>query len=722
MNKIARYLIGIIFSVCCTVSYAQSEDAVVTHQDDLSVQFLRIIFGDVVNIITGQPLPSGGDGVTRPDSIMGAVMEVWNGVLLIIGTAFILWQTFSWLLEAAHTGRGKGAQNLLWPGRVIFALAAIAPLGLGYSGYQHGLFWASGHSIETANAMSDIVYDRLGSGESFAQAPIEQSNLQVASHLFESLVCLASVNNAIGELGGTENISTFSSNTPQNTSGNCDSDDPVRSCATISVTDQLRDYELEIGGNPQFVNDETGINLGSGACGVYQLQIDVARPTAEAESLQSSLADATFSNFLDLHNELLPIAAEFALSYSNPERDFDIASLKVLLDDAALNYGYQNQTAFSQYLSDKQNLTNSDIYAFTDNFTPSELGWVGLGATYWLNTSNFGQQERLRAALKIQNVSTWDDSIYELDDLLALWPLLKQITGSYSGEHGGQVNTLAEINEEKENRLKEIVQTTASILQSGNDPLYNLMQIGHTYLYWADIFEEHSEKLTGTAAGLEALAANTESKLQRFTQGQQSGQVASHSNQIILIIISLYCVAMYYAYWLPALPLIHWLSAAISAILALAEVIVLAPVHALSHIFREGNGVAGRRAFEGYGIILGALMRVPLLVISFLLAYPLLIGGGYLVSFLLIPFFSTQPSGSVVAIVSFLGIALVIGAIYSTIIERAFSVMHEITDRSVRMLGFSATNIGGGQFVNAGKGQFQSVSQQITRQKSMNQS
>lgn len=695
---------------------AQTQEPVVSKQDDLSVQFLRIMFGDVVNILTGQPLNASSDDADA-DSVMGAVMEVWNGVLLIIATSFIVWQTFSWLLEAAHTGRGRSEQSIIWPIRIILALAAIVPLGLGYSGYQQTLFWASGQAIETANSMSDIVYDRLNAGESFAQAPSSDSDLRLATHLFESLVCLATVNNALSDIGQTQSGSRISPQSRGFGQTHCASNDPVSSCVTVAVDDNFRHYQLNLGSENGFANTQADVILDQSACGHFDMKLDIKAAVEGEEPLEALLADERFDNLLELHNELLPTAISLGNRYSSGDENIDVTLMRNRIREAALNYSSLNQITYRNYQDDRRNLVSNDALSFTDNFTPGELGWMALGATYWINSANFGQQQQLIDSLRINIEANWADDLYQLPDLRALWSLLSNISAGYGGLHTNQTVQASDINAQSENLLGDVVEVATSLFQQGGDPLNNLMLIGHNYLNQANQLDHTRGTISEVKEGLKSSVSGNSQQAIAFSVGKDSGQLEALESELFLIVMALYSVAMLYAYWLPALPLIHWLSACLSTILALAEVIVLAPLHAIAHIFRDGKGLVGQKAFQGYGIIIGALLRPPLLVIGFLIAYPLLIGGGYLANLLITPFFGTQSGATMIDILSFLGIGLVIGVIYSSIIERAFSVMHEITDRSIKIMGFVGTNFGGSQYVNAGQAQFQSVNQQLQRER-----
>ena len=80
---------------------AQADDPIVENRTDLSVQILRGMFGDVVNII------QGGEAPDSPDALLGKVMIVWCGSLFGIVLLLVGWNLFTWFFSATHSGKNK---------------------------------------------------------------------------------------------------------------------------------------------------------------------------------------------------------------------------------------------------------------------------------------------------------------------------------------------------------------------------------------------------------------------------------------------------------------------------------------------------------------------------------------------------------------------------------------------------------------------------------------
>lgn len=98
---------------------------------------------------------------------------------------------------------------------------------------------------------------------------------------------------------------------------------------------------------------------------------------------------------------------------------------------------------------------------------------------------------------------------------------------------------------------------------------------------------------------------------------------------IVLMLIPLFCMGISLAYYLPAMPFIAWVSAFVGWILLVCETILAASVWAVASSLPEGEGLAGQHGRTGYMLLLGVMLRPPLMMVGFLTAILImpLIGG-----------------------------------------------------------------------------------------------
>ncbi|MFK5948059.1 MAG: DotA/TraY family protein [Methylococcales bacterium] len=82
-----------------------------------------------------------------------------------------------------------------------------------------------------------------------------------------------------------------------------------------------------------------------------------------------------------------------------------------------------------------------------------------------------------------------------------------------------------------------------------------------------------------------------------------------------------FILAIFFAYYLPALPFILWMSAVAGLMIMVVEVMVAAPIWIVAHALPEGDGMAGNQAKQGYMMYLSLTFRAPLMVVGFFASY-----------------------------------------------------------------------------------------------------
>lgn len=98
--------------------------------------------------------------------------------------------------------------------------------------------------------------------------------------------------------------------------------------------------------------------------------------------------------------------------------------------------------------------------------------------------------------------------------------------------------------------------------------------------------------------------------------GQASAAAASFAGSMGMVLISISFILFYV---LPFMPFIYFLFAVTSWVKSIFEAVVAMPLWALSHIHIDGDGLPGRRASNGYFLLLEIFFR-PILIVLALLA------------------------------------------------------------------------------------------------------
>lgn len=100
------------------------------------------------------------------------------------------------------------------------------------------------------------------------------------------------------------------------------------------------------------------------------------------------------------------------------------------------------------------------------------------------------------------------------------------------------------------------------------------------------------------------------------TLGSATGTMASVA---VIIAVAFAVPGAFLAFYLPLIPALLWLGAVANWLVLIIEVIVAAPLMALSHIEPEGEGFASQRAMQGWMIVLDVLYR-PVVMVAGLVA------------------------------------------------------------------------------------------------------
>jgi len=159
---------------------------------DKSVEYLRYIFGSVVDIIIG------GTGPASPDSIIGALSEILNTGMLVFTGLIVGYVFLTGVLNSAHEGNPLGkAYSTMWiPLRMVFALALVLPFAGGYSAMQIGVIWIAGHGIGLANSSWEKALDYMSSTGTLYPPTISVKYEEIGRNILESRVCMHGINTA----------------------------------------------------------------------------------------------------------------------------------------------------------------------------------------------------------------------------------------------------------------------------------------------------------------------------------------------------------------------------------------------------------------------------------------------------------------------------------------------------------------------------------------------
>ena len=196
MKKVQIFLLFLItvFLIMPSISAvaasveAEEEEQVIA-QNDLLFQGIQGLIGGTANIIVG------GDSPTKPDHIIAELVKVFNYGMMSVILLFMLSKGFFWIIQLS----GNKKQDSLLdfqsaPVAVMMAVILLLPMPNGYSAIQHVVIKAAGLGISLANKESNVAADFLDRNASFTITPTIMNADKIALDMMDSAICMAMLN------------------------------------------------------------------------------------------------------------------------------------------------------------------------------------------------------------------------------------------------------------------------------------------------------------------------------------------------------------------------------------------------------------------------------------------------------------------------------------------------------------------------------------------------
>ena len=686
--------------------YAETEaiSFTVSNQSDFSVQFFKIIFGDVANVMLGQPIV-----ITQPDTVLGEIMFRWNTFLHLICVIAVMWNGGMWLIQSS-VGSSQQFDSFGLPIRFVLALVGCVPLPHGYSLVQMVNFYGTASSINITNELANIAYDRMNAGGSISQMGSALQTDELVENLFMSHVCLQLINNYEEELI----INRINSGLSAGEDGR-----------------QYSEYNMSFGEDAWFgTYDEK-------ECGSYTFKNLAGDEGFTNGVAEQNFTDAMFGAALDLDEKISATVALFipniwgdkklekSDSITGKENPAFAAMMQQMEDDLFLfknTYREDVTQALQDYELERQEYVNENqaaVPSFTENFSARDIGWIALGGTYILQSLQAQDNLKFAKGNAMKTDSEINVSVYDIEDIQGAMQLSSQAAGIVSPTGSNNTEQVSKL----QNDTSSMVASAATwFVSNGDDPIMSAMNYGHLLITIGEI------TLIGTLP-LEALVSVLNAEVNEETLGPPlispgdwkrtaialpKTVLKRFVGALMALAYALILAGLVFAFYIPALPLMHWIGAALGAVIANVLNIILSPIHIIAHAFLDGHGVFGHHARQGYFLMFSAYLRIPLTVIGFIVVYPLMLGAGKLLILLYTPYVSSMTSEFTSGIITFIALTVLLATLLASVIERCSTVMHEITDSAMRMLGSGAENLSGGSIASSSNSRFSSDSSSLT--------
>ena len=651
---------------------------------DRSIGFINDIFGSGwENALTGGT-PAGEFG-----NVLIEMFYSFNAIVLA-GVAVLLFYVISaGVVGTAHEGEALGKRySTLWtPIRSALAISFLMPLPwVKLSLLQALVLKFIFFSISGASYLASQTVDMMakqGGAMTLAAAPTIQGE-GIAAEILKNLT--------VQEYFSQQEQVGFPGDGFVETSGGSDNES-----LTKSIIFSAPNY-----GVPGVIN-----------------RSDMGSISVSCTQNQQSVCDSEIALVRQLITTLRPLAREFGMAQDG--ENSSIGSLSIYYNQAIKAYATQSQIAATNALGLISDQKQVQLSKFTNAI--SNNGWTWLGAYYSAmlqqnaaahaaTESRASVAKPMRLDLAGKNAGKeFEASITQLKTFLDTEQagLESQIASAGQPNDEMGIGRLASsffadalmssfCEASSQQGAGDIV---AGVLSTG-DPVLNLQELGHKLINTSSVL------LTGMGGAMIAKSA-----VDIFPSGRLAGMAASILGAddamgkligmamalLVPVVLALMFAGICFAYYVPALPFIIWVSAIVGWLVLTMEMMVAAPIWAAMHAIPEGEGMAGQHGKQGYMMFFGILFRPALHVIGFFMAFAIVNTVGHFIgntyqTFTAVTNGDAAPYGLPAQAISWLA-TLVIGASIAVVsIHKVFNLITWLPDNILRWAGGNTPSLG----------------------------
>ena len=631
-------------------------------KSDASKQFLDSLLGQ------GWDAWGQGLGGSQAAELMLEMFSAFNIVALATISALFLWVLAVSVAGTAHEGTpfGKRYSSLWMPLRFVGAMGAMAPIFKGLSLFQVAILACIGFSINLGNFVWSLGTDYFveHGGQITVQAPDQNVThyAAIANGALESLTLQYYLNERRG-LGISPG-------------GKWDySDNWIRSGG---------EYRFTFNGNTGSIMVEC---------------VD------ESDALCRGKVNAVGTAISSLSS----VASQLA----NPDTPADSIDPQALHNAA----GNINATILSSLQSyAKQGQLKTKLQDFQE--VSKQYGWFIAGSSYW-SISWINQEVReamysgISYAPREYTRSEMLAMTYGLHDYEAMQErVANYIKTAYAARRGITDTTANPAVTDEGRALGEIgnwVRATlnglvsANILPiavdklSTNDPIMAVSNVGDYFI--------------GTAWGLAAALGVVDVAHSMGKAIPLVGNAVPNLDKYIsFVLFSVFLPLLLYglalAYYLPAIPFIRWISALAGWAILIVEALVAAPIWLCAHALPEGEGAAGQHGKRGYLLLLGIIIRPPLMVAGFFAAVILLNVVGRVIGAGFEMFIAGTSQTKVIGLTGTISMLIILGIVVIMMANKFFSLIHYLPEHVTNWIGQQFHSLGEKEDQSGVKGVF----------------
>jgi len=715
--------------------YADTDDdeSVVIAEEDIFFQSIQGLVGSAANIIVGDDIPD------KPDHLMAVLMETYGFGLISFAMIFMVFRGVKWFIQM---GQEKNDNSMLdfnsAPLPIAMCVLAMLPMNDGYSPMQHIVIKVGGESISLANKETFAAADYLEKYGSFTVNPAILNTSMITNGILESAVCMSLINFTTGKTNVEVNM--------------------------------YEDIDLE-NNKHSFTVSYDGIYSYSDASSLYKADVAAGAKNGLTRAFPRQVCGTNTITFGAIDEKYVEQAAvmEFRRgvidAYSQMNKAVSIAGAG-LVDNLLISYvtelnsfppsvkgqikaaknnfvnSYRNQLA-TLITRINESAKNDDSELANNNATQSlrKYGAGYLGVYFW----EYARRNSIVTSITGLTSSNSQPRHSDYFDKIPTQPyekvsritkeLLNEMRTDYSSKGPQSYVYRAEeldqaviktINESTSSTSIGFGSTLFSIISSGiidqPDPILALQDFGHTLIITSESiltaaaigYSLASMGAAGSdAAGDAAAAAPFGAGSPLVIPLRMASWAFENGAEIASDIMALAIVTLIFgiliAFWIPSIPLIHWINGSVGFLIVLMQAFILTPLLGLAHLLSSEKGFLNNQTQHGYMAIIQLFSYLPIMVISFFIAYLTLMAGAKFIQIVFIPFFEALNGNNITGIITgFIMLALFF-IINVLVANRCFSLITTIPEKAGKFIGGGEEMLGDSSSINEGKGNFVAV-------------
>lgn len=243
-----------------------------------------------------------------------------------------------------------------------------------------------------------------------------------------------------------------------------------------------------------------------------------------------------------------------------------------------------------------------------------------------------------------------------------------------------------------------------------HDPLSSMSSVGHSMIMTGEAFLLLGTGIDVAKEGMNAgaIAAKSDSAV-GIIGGLFGGTIplevirAGAVKAISYVVMALQAAAIPLivagvglAFYLPMVPFMLYTFGVLTVLILTIESIVLMPMWGAALAMPDGEGMLGQTGKQGFTLLLGILLRPPLLVIGFFMSFLIMAGIGKILGFLLLIATGGVLAGHFVGPVTVVAMLIISSVFIISVAHKIFGITTWLPDNAMRWTGQQIQNLGEG--------------------------